>query len=282
MEFISSEKGKPLIIYENFKFRRYRELKTTGELVWCCTNKNCLAKVYTLGENFIFSKKNGFHNHNRNDDLVNRQRISNAVKRKAEEDLCEKPSKLIYKELKNHPEALNNLSAKDVRYICNNISHTRAKLIPNLPKNISDIHTYLESVPVKTTKEENFLIINNSESNIIVFSCYSNIGFMCEQEVLYVDGTFDYCTKFFLQLFTIHAFKNEVYVPVAFCLLKDKNKSTYTKLFRMLTEKSMGMGFIFNPKNIVMDFEQAIHRSSLECFPNVRIIGCRFHLSQCW
>ncbi|KAF0713638.1 Uncharacterized protein FWK35_00027288 [Aphis craccivora] len=34
------------------------------------------------------------------------------------------------------------------------------------------------------------------------------------QTLYYVDGTFKYCTKFFHQLFSIHAYRNGVFVPV--------------------------------------------------------------------
>jgi hypothetical protein len=60
---------------------------------------------------------------------------------------------------------------------------------------------------------------------------------MCSQHTLYMDGTFDYCTKDFLQMFTIHALSNENYIPVAFCLLKDKQKSSYRTLFELLRSK---------------------------------------------
>ena len=53
---------------------------------------------------------------------------------------------------------------------------------------------------------------------------------MCDSPTLYVDDTFKYCTKFFHQLFSIHAYRNGVFVPVVFCLLPNKNKDTYTAI----------------------------------------------------
>jgi hypothetical protein len=31
-----------------------------------------------------------------------------------------------------------------------------------------------------------------------------------------------------------------------------------------------------------MDFEKAIHKAVEETWPNIRTIGCRFHLAQAW
>jgi hypothetical protein len=45
MELQFSERGHPLIVFDNLKFRKYRELKRFGETVWCCTNKKCVTKV---------------------------------------------------------------------------------------------------------------------------------------------------------------------------------------------------------------------------------------------
>lgn len=55
----------------------------------------------------------------------------------------------------------------------------------------------------------------------IVYSCSRK--FLCRsQERIYIDKTFESCTNHFLQLqlFTIHVYKNEVYIPVLFSLLK--------------------------------------------------------------
>ncbi|CAH1101797.1 unnamed protein product [Psylliodes chrysocephalus] len=84
-----------------------------------------------------------------------------------------------------------------MRYIRNNINHFRLKLVPKLPKSISEINIFLNSVKITSAKGEAFLLINDIETNIVVFSCASNIEFMCKQDVLFVDGTLDYCTNFF-------------------------------------------------------------------------------------
>lgn len=80
-----SEKGKNLLSLNNFKFRQYRPLKT-GEMSWNCTNKNCNAKLYTIGEEHVFSRITNDHNHEPGTiQILNRQKVNNSVKRKADE-----------------------------------------------------------------------------------------------------------------------------------------------------------------------------------------------------
>lgn len=91
-KIITSEKGKPLLLLNGFKFQKKKELKS-GEMFWTRSNKSCNAKVFTLGhENFI-SRSNDDHNHEVNSKQLHRQIVSCASKREAEEDICEHPEK---------------------------------------------------------------------------------------------------------------------------------------------------------------------------------------------
>lgn len=38
----------------------------------------------------------------------------------------------------------------------------------------------------------------------------------------------------------------------------------------------------FNPTEIVCDFEKAIHLGAKKAWPQIKVIGCRFHLAQAW
>jgi hypothetical protein len=38
----------------------------------------------------------------------------------------------------------------------------------------------------------------------------------------------------------------------------------------------------FKPKRVVTDFEVAIHKAVGNVWPNVTVIGCKFHFTQCW
>lgn len=135
---------------------------------------------------------------------------------------------------------------------------------------------------IKTNKEEEFLSVVDVENKIIIFSCYTNLHFLSLVDLLYMDGTFQYCTKYFCQLFTIHGFKNNFYIPLVYCLLPNKHTTTYQKVFELIISKCVEFDLVIQPKRIVIDFELAIHNACIETWPTVTIIGCRFHLCQSW
>jgi len=67
-----------------------------------------------------------------------------------------------------------------------------------------------------------FILSNDQDTHIIVFSWIENLKFLCSNEKILLDCTFNYGTKYFLQLFTIHGFKNQNYIPLVFSLISNK------------------------------------------------------------
>jgi len=82
--------------------------------------------------------------------------------------------------------------------------------------NIEYVHNVLQEHPVLTAENENFLLVNDRENNIILFSCDKNISVLITLKTIYVDGTFQYCAKHFLQMFRIHGLINDHYIPLVF------------------------------------------------------------------
>jgi hypothetical protein len=117
---------------------------------------------------------------------------------------------------------------------------------------------------------------------IIVFSCHTNLKFLSTSSRIYVDGTFSYCIKNFKQLFTVHGYKNGHYVPLVFALLTDKTAQNNEHCFQLITDLCSSRQLTFAPIEIVIDFEKAIHQAVFNIWPNVIIIGYRFHLTQAW
>lgn len=46
-------------------------------------------------------------------------------------------------------------------------------------------------------------------------------------EIVYMDGTFNYCDKHFTHLYIVHRFKNSIYIPFMFCFVPDKILKIY-------------------------------------------------------
>jgi len=282
ISFIYSQRKNVLLVKNNYKYSKYTELKS-GETGWKCIQKTCKAKLYTIGVDNNFSRESGTHEHeNIETNIIVRQTISNGIKRKGLDYITDRPSKLIKLEIATNVVAASTLTCKDTKLIRDSISRERIRNLPKLPKSISEVHEYINNTKPKTVKDEYFIITNDPLDHIIIFSCDSNLNFMCDSQTLYVDGTFKYCTKFFHQLFSIHAYRNGVFVPVVFCLLSNKNKDTYLAIWEILQEKCSSLNKCLQPTSLVIDFETAIHSSVKDIFPNINIIGCRFHLSQSW
>lgn len=93
-----SEKGHKLLLLNNFKFSKAHVAKC-GKIRWRCVNRKCSSKIYTEKDEITILETHLEHNH-MEDSTLKRQQVSNALKRKALEDLTERPSKLIHKELK--------------------------------------------------------------------------------------------------------------------------------------------------------------------------------------
>lgn len=284
MSLIKSSRGRELLLVEHHTFSKQKVLKSE-EVFWRCIQRNtkCSAKVFTIGsDDLTITRSYLVHNHEANPQKLERKGVTNACKRKAEEDISEKPAKIIRTAIAKF--GADSLTVPDIAAIRKNIYNCRRKLLPGpLPRNISEVHDAVSNYSPKTCRDEIFLFLNHLEFNIIVFSCETNIRLLCKLKTLYMDGTFSYSTKYFLQLFTIHGLENGHYVPLAYCLLKDKMTLTYKHLFSSLKSKIFEIFQIpLEPSEIFVDFEKAIHNALLDTWPNVKISGCRFHLHQNW
>ena len=87
------------------------------------------------------------HNHNADSEAcLNRQILNSSVKRKTMEDLCERPRKLIYKELRS--QYLDTLTYKHISNISRNMQKARSSQLLPLPTDIEETHEALSAVQV--------------------------------------------------------------------------------------------------------------------------------------
>lgn len=279
MEFITSEKLKPLILFEKYTFRYHKTLQD-GTQRWPCSVKSCKCFLKLSPMNTITESSTN-HNHEECDEqVVTRRIVSNSLKRKAVDDICTRPAKLIASKLREGD--ISTLTTSDVALIRHNMHRARLSKHPKLPKNVEEVHTALKSMNIKTNLGENFILVNDEVNKIIGFSTDRNLRVLCEVQQIFVDGTFKSCPNFYTQLFTIHGLKNEIYVPLVFFLLPDKSASTYRRALQHIVSKCASLSIQCSPLEVFIDFESAIHTAVEEVFPGSRIRGCRFHLGQSW
>jgi hypothetical protein len=86
-----SEKGKELLVLNDFKFFKHHTSKK-NEITWRCVMNKCSAKVYTLGQNaqLINIDKSCFGHIHLSDATLKWQQISNSCIRKAVDSIVEK------------------------------------------------------------------------------------------------------------------------------------------------------------------------------------------------
>jgi len=102
------------------------------------------------------------HNHDADSETcLNRQILNNYFKRKALEDLCERPRKLIHRELRS--QYLYIVTYKD---ISRNMHNARSSQLPSPPTDIEETHEALNAVRVLKVRQN--LHVNHSEKKTIV------------------------------------------------------------------------------------------------------------------
>ncbi|KAE9544413.1 hypothetical protein AGLY_001592 [Aphis glycines] len=121
---------------------------------------------------------------------------------------------------------------------------------------------------------ENCFAIVGLSQNILSFE--SNLRNLSSISKNYVHGTFRCCTKYFCQLFTVHALNN------AYFLLPNKKFESYQNAFNGLIEQCNTFNFNFKRDVIFVDFETSIYKAIRLTWPLAAIKGCRFHLDQSW
>ena len=166
-EIILSEKGYKMLVTDSFKYSKAHTSKE-GKIRWRCYIRSCPAKIYTnVADESDIIDMVGVHNHNKCTHIA-RQTLSTSVKRKAIEDISERPTKLIHRELINNDHK-SDITTVDIKCVRRNMYVARRKLIPKLPKNQEDVITAVKKMEVKTDKEEEFVLAINELDQIIIF-----------------------------------------------------------------------------------------------------------------
>lgn len=280
LKILVSEKGKDLLVYQNYKFHIHRVL-LSGETTWRCNYKKCSSFIKTVGNNYnreITEQKLDHQHPPLSEQDLLRQELSSCAKRKATENLCDLPSKVMKTVISEVDPESETLSVRDIQLCKRNLYYARRKTLPKLPQNVSETYAMVMNVGYSTNRGEPFLL--KSGNGCIIFTCLTNLAAICSSEYVHMDGTFKFCVRHYYQLFTLFGFINDQYIPLVFCVLENKSMCTYEYCLRFIKDECRKNGFTFDPKNIVIDFEMAIHAACNSIWPDTDIVGCRFHLAK--
>ena len=64
-------------------------------------------------------------------------------------------------------------------------------MLLHLPKSINKVHETINLIDIKTNRFEQFVLSNDHHTYIIVFSCIENTTFLCFDENILLNGTFN-------------------------------------------------------------------------------------------
>jgi hypothetical protein len=79
------------------------------------------------------------------------------------------------------------------RAVCDN----RRKVLPTVPKHVSDVHNAVDSVEEHVTNcGEKFVFQSDRTNRMTILGCESNQNQLDAAGTILMDGTFDYCPKF--------------------------------------------------------------------------------------
>lgn len=130
---------------------------------------------------------------------------------------------------------------------------------------------------------ENELHVNNTDSGIVIVTIRQNLKYLATPDLqILSDGTFQYCPRFFLQMYTLVGYSNGQYIPSVIALLPSKSRKTFRRIFQNISDIAYSMDVDLQLKCLRMDFETAAHQGLKDVFSDATIKGYHFHLSQAW
>lgn len=277
VNFGTSSKGRPTVIYKNFEYTKVRT-NDNGEIYWRCKfhqSYHCLAHIKTL-EDRVITNDAQEHNHQGN--------LSTSLARQTVAEMKER---------------MNEISATPAAVVGSVSRLLEDNILQALPKRSSLTRTLqrfrkaaledneisvLPSPPVDTHFEvprrfEHMILYDSGTigERFIILGSREMLDGLARAKLWLADGTFKVVPSIFFQLYTIHFELAPGATPVAlYCLLQSKTRATYENIINQIRTLIPSA----NPERILVDFETAAISAFQTAFPNATISGCFFHLCQ--
>ena len=164
---VETNRGKRSIICDGFRYRVDGILKSYV-VSWRCSVTDCKAGIRTdSSAQTVFMQKNQ-HSHEPDEGKNERHQLRATAKRKATDDITQRPSKIIRRALQDQQE--EQLQPNDLRSVAMAVYRRRRKTYPPLPKSQSETYGVLPKMNIQTNKFEEFLQLNHPEQGMIIFT----------------------------------------------------------------------------------------------------------------
>lgn len=153
--------------------------------------------------------------------------------------------------------------------------NARRKHLPKLPRNQNEVQEVPCGMNLRTIHGEEF-VMNDVESDIILYTCLTNLKPFVWATALYVDRTFTYCTKYYYQLLSIHCFFNEHFI----LLTSKQGRSNIHFMFWGGHAHTTNLTLVRRLWLLTLKKAYKIH-AQLHCH-FLFCKTCRFHLTPAW
>ena len=279
----SSEEGERVnLIYQGYRHKKDRPL--SGKQLWRCVQTGCSARIHTEPSCEPGSTPQVLHfvdhNHIPDPEAVMAVRVKSKVCELASmnilQPLCSVYKDFITSELARSDNTDGGIIPSFLG--CKSQMHrARRAEMPPVPKTFEDIN--LEGQWSRTCAGERFLL--SQADNIIIFATDQNLEVLAQSPIVFMDGTFKSAPRLFRQLFTLHGLYRDHFVALVYCLLPDKASTTYYRTLETLKREMAVRGLVFNPPEVMSDFEHSLLTTVPLLLPTTRLRGCYFHHTQC-
>ncbi|CAF0873328.1 unnamed protein product [Didymodactylos carnosus] len=255
ISFITSNKGKPLLIRDNYI---YYVSKTTATVkYWKCEDRSCNAGVHTNIQD-AFIKIVGNHSHLQSPEEIEVRTFKQNIKRRVINEITV-ITKIYDEELARQPMSQTAAASCIIVFLIGGVEEF-IYLASSFHHHMKQVYSGLNRARRKMTP-------------ILPKSYVFNIP--AQYQVTLGDEQFLLCDK------TLHTKRLLLFgYPCVIGLLCDRKARTYTQLFCELKHHATRLKTIFNPNTITSDFEKALIKAVAGEFPQAQHASCYFHFTQ--
>ncbi|CAF2101064.1 unnamed protein product, partial [Rotaria magnacalcarata] len=233
ISFINSQKGKQLLVANEYIFKLNKTTTTTK--YWKCVVNSCSAKIHTDVHGHLV-KINDEHSHPSEKETIEVREFREKFKQRAVNETT--PIPRIYDEECAKAKLSDATTAilPSEREMNSGINKARRAMTPTIPT------TQLFDIPepfTKTLHDDDFLIVDKMitrRQRILLFALREQLKMLLGADTILMDETFFNLSN----------------------LLPNRLKNTYHFMFQELKSIAMQLQLNFTPKSIMSDFEPAL------------------------
>ena len=213
------------------------------------------------------------HNHEDDEEEITAEKIRQKLKKQVKND----PTKLLQNVYNEEVERTTNSIFPEYRNVKSSFYETRSRQLPPIPRSFRTLH--IRGPWKKTLNGGKFLLENDRENGIVIFSTNEDLKILASCENILGDGTFKSCPPAFEQLHILFVNSDRT-VPLVFGLLSGKSTFIYRKFFRHIFRKIQNLGPENEIENIITDYERGVISAIETDYPKIKHYACFFHYSK--